>query len=246
MNCNTSRLVSVAILAVLSLTFPMSAASAQTVIIADGSADAGATTTVTVTADDVTDLANFDITVTYNSAVVNVTAAENNAVFGSDTNNFEGASTGTVRLMSFNTGSGQTGDGILLSTLTLKALGTAGQNSALTLTTNSLMDSSEGDITAIKDNGVFTVSSGTHPTPTPTVTRAASIPGATPDTTAIAANAAKSAPTKTPTAKLESAPATGGDTMPDAPAKKGLPGFEGTVAVTGLLAITYVMMQRKR
>jgi cell division septation protein DedD len=246
MNCNTNKLVSVAILAVLSLTFPMSAASAQTVIIADGSADAGATTTVTVTADDVTDLANFDITVTYDPAVVNVTAAANNAVFGSDTNNFEGASTGAVRLMSFNTGSGQTGDGILLSTLTLKALGTAGQNSALTLTTNSLMDSSEGDITATIDTGVFTVSSGTHPTPAPTVTPTSSIPSATPDTTATAANAAKPAPTETLTVE-PAAPATGGDTtMPDAPAKKGLPGFEGAIAIAGLLTIAYMLMPRKQ
>ena len=53
--------------------------------------------------------------------------------------------------------------------------------------------------------------------------------------------------TKKPTAKLASAPAAGGDeTMPDAPAKKGLPGFEGTIAIAGLLAIGYVMTRWKR
>ena len=156
MNCNTGKLVLVTILVVLTLTLSMSAASAQTVIIADGSADSGATTTVTVTADDVTDLANFDITVTYDPAVVIVTAADNGD-FG-DMNNLENAAGGTVRLLSWNTGSGQTGDGVLLSTLTLEAVGTAAHTSALTLTVNSLMDSSEGDITATVDNGVFTVS----------------------------------------------------------------------------------------
>jgi hypothetical protein len=148
----TGTLVAIAMMTV-------GAPSGPIVSISDGNADTGATTTVTITADNVTDLANFDITVTYDSAVVKVTVAENNAAFGSSMNNLDGASTGTVRLTSLNTGTtGQTGDGVLLSTLTLEALGTAAQTSALTLTVNSLMDSSEGDITATVDNGVFTVS----------------------------------------------------------------------------------------
>jgi PGF-CTERM protein len=35
-------------------------------------------------------------------------------------------------------------------------------------------------------------------------------------------------------------------TKATASAKKGLPGFEGTIAIAGLLAIGYVMMRRKR
>jgi len=112
---------------------------------------------VTITADDMTDLANFDITITYDPAVVIVTGTANNGAFGSSMNNLDGAASGTVRLMSFNTGSGQTGSDILLSTLTLKAVGTATQTSTLNLTINSLMNSAEGDITATLDNGVFTV-----------------------------------------------------------------------------------------
>jgi len=43
------------------------------------------------------------------------------------------------------------------------------------------------------------------------------------------------------------APVTRGDeTMPDAPAKKGLPGFEGVFAIAGLLAIAYVLVRQKR
>ena len=146
-----------AILIVLSLGLLMSVASAQTVSIADGSAYSGATTTVAITADDVTDLANFDITVTYNPAVVIVTGAANDMAFGSAINNLENAAAGWVRLASLNFGDGQTGDGILLSTLTLEAVGTAGQTSALTLTIDELKNSTGGDITATTDDGTFTI-----------------------------------------------------------------------------------------
>ena len=146
-----------AMLIVLSLGLLMSAASAQTVNIADGGADTGNTTTVTITADAVTDLANFDITVTYNPAVVIVTDAANDAAFGVAVNNLENAADGWVRIASLNFGAGQTGDGILLSTLTLDAVGTADQTSDLTLTINELKNSSEGDITATMDDGLFTV-----------------------------------------------------------------------------------------
>ena len=127
------------------------------VSISDGSADTGNTTTVTITADDVTDFANFDITVTYDPAVVNVTDAANDVAFGTAINNLENAAAGTVRLASFNLGAGQTGDGILLSTLTMEAVGTAVQTSTLTLTINELKISSEDNIIAATDDGMFTV-----------------------------------------------------------------------------------------
>jgi hypothetical protein len=141
--------------------------SGPTVSISNGSADAGATTTVTITADAVTDLTNFDITVTYDSNVVNVTAADNGDFGG--TNNLENAATGTVRLLSFNVGGGQTGDGIVLSTLTLESVGTAGQTSTLTLTINELLDSSEDIIDATPIDGLFTVT-GVPGAAAPTIT----------------------------------------------------------------------------
>ena len=140
----------------------------STVSISDGSADAGATTTVAITADAATDLANFVMTLTYDSTVVTVTAADNGG-FG-DMNNLENAANGTVKLLSFNTGSGQTGDGILLSTLTLEAVGTAGQTSALTLTLNELLDSTEAAIDMTPVNGVFTVNTTNGTVPVLTVT----------------------------------------------------------------------------
>jgi len=163
MNIKTGNLMLVTILVVLSLTVLMSAASAQTVKIANGNAQSGATTTVTITADNITDLANFDINLTYDPSVVNVTAADNNVLFGTSVNNLEGASTGFVRLASLSTAAGQTGSSVILSTLTLKAVGTATQTSAMTLTINLLLNSSEGDIHAAVNNGVFTVNAAGVP-----------------------------------------------------------------------------------
>ena len=69
--------------------------------------------------------------------------------------------------------------------------------------------------------------------------------GTTPDTTTTPAPPGEHV-MPTPTAKPASTPATGGGaTTPDAPAKKGLPGFEGAVAIAGLLAIACVMLRRK-
>ena len=94
--------------------------------------------------------------------------------------------------------------------------------------------------------------SGTYPpgwfgTPTATVTstQSSSSSSTTPATTATTAGTAKPAATKKPTVK-PAAQASGSDTTPDKPAKKGLPGFEGVFAIAGLLAITYVMMRQKR
>jgi len=88
-------------------------------------------------------------------------------------------------------------------------------------------------------------SGGTYPLPTPTVTPASSSSSTTPDTTATAAKTAAQVATKKPTAKPAAQPA-GSVATPDAPEKKGLPGFEGVFAIAGLLAISYVMMRRKR
>jgi len=142
--------------------------------ISDASVDAvGETVTVNITADGVTDLANFDVTVTYDPAVVNVTAATNDAAFGVAVNNLEGAANGEIRLASLNFGAGQTGDGILLSTLTLEATGDG--TTALTLTVNELKDSSEGAITVTIDNGEFTVDGGNTNPPLAVATDTANV-----------------------------------------------------------------------
>ena len=136
--------------------------STSVLSISDASVAAvGETATVNITADGVTDLANFDVTVTYDPAVVNVTDAANDVAFGVAVNNLEGAANGEVRLASLNFGDGQTGDGILLSTLTLEATGDG--TTALTLTINELKDSAEGAITVSIDDGKFKVGDNVTP-----------------------------------------------------------------------------------
>jgi hypothetical protein len=122
----------------------------------NGYAPTDQTTTINITALNVTDLANFDITVTYNASVVNVTSANNNPAFGVELNNLEQASNGMVRLATFNFGAGQSGD-VLVSTLTLKSLGVSGQISDLNLTVNEFINSPGNNIPVSIQNATFTV-----------------------------------------------------------------------------------------
>ena len=150
------------------LAFSVSTASVQpTLKIDKKSANAGETVTVNITALNVTDLANFDITVEYNPSVVIVTNAENNPAFGTPINNLEYASEGWVRIASLNLGEGKSGD-VLISTLTLKAVGNGGDKSNLNLTVNTFVNSSEGDIQFTVSNGSFTVEIAPVPASTST------------------------------------------------------------------------------
>src|SRR5574340_175466 len=90
-----------------------SAAAGSTLRIENGTSKANDITTVNVTALNVLDLSNFDITLNYDPSVVNVTDANNNPIYGTLIN-LEQASNGIVRLITLNTGSGQSGD-VLLS-----------------------------------------------------------------------------------------------------------------------------------
>jgi len=130
---------------------------AKTILkVEDGSASTGETTKVNITAMDVTDLANFDITVEYDPSVVNVTGVSVNPSFGASVCNLEHASEGWVRIASLNTDEGQNGN-VWLATLTLKALGNSGDKSYLNLTVNAILDSYEVDIPFTVQNGTFTV-----------------------------------------------------------------------------------------
>ena len=164
-----------------SLGLLISAASAQTVEIADASVDTGATTTLAIRAYDVTDLANFDITVTYDPAVVSVIDVDNNVAFGVAVNNLEDAATGSVRLASLNFGDGQTGH-VLLSTLTLEAVCTSGET-ALSLTINELKSSTEDDLAATPNSGSVTVLGEIVETPTAEPTGTITISSLPPDAT---------------------------------------------------------------
>lgn len=82
----------------------------------------------------------------------------------------------------------------------------------------------------------------TTTTTTTTATATATTAAKTAAPVAIAAATTQAATTETTTA-----PAAGSaETMPEKPETTGLPGFEGAIAIGGLLAIGYVMMWQKR
>jgi len=137
-----------------------SAAAESTLRIENGTSEANGIITVNVTALNVSDLSNFDITLNYDPSVVNVTNANNNPAFNTSLNNLEQASNGTIRLMTLNTGPGQSGD-VLLSTLTLESVGVPGQKSNLNLTVSTFVNSTEANIPVGVENGTFSISGST-------------------------------------------------------------------------------------
>ena len=152
---STSLILLVALSALLSFIVPIAAQDA-TVGIGDASAAADGSTTTTLLAYNITDLQNFDITITYDPTVVNVTDATIPAAFGTPIINLEHANEGWVRLGTINTGAGQSGD-VLMATLTLKAVGSACDESLMEITINELLNSTEGNIPANIDDGLFLV-----------------------------------------------------------------------------------------
>ncbi|MHC1571819.1 MAG: PGF-pre-PGF domain-containing protein [Methanosarcinales archaeon] len=149
----------ITLLLVLSSSSGLMAAASTTVSIDDVRVPSGGTATVELRALNVTDLAIFDITISYNASVVNVTGAENNPELGDSLNNLENARNGSVRLASYgykHEGEGLDGD-VLLSTLTLQAVGEIGDTSNLSIGINTLADSSEVDIPADVRNGSVSI-----------------------------------------------------------------------------------------
>jgi len=118
--------------------------------------NAGTNVTVNITAINVTDLANFVINVTYDPSVAIVVDAKNNPAFGQEVNNLEHASEGWVKLGTFNTGPGVSGD-VVLSTLTFKAVGNPGEFTYLNLTVEEFFDSNENDIPYTVENGTLII-----------------------------------------------------------------------------------------
>ena len=118
--------------------------------------------------------------------------------------------------------------------------GVADGTTTIAIKSVGMVDGSFADITGITTTDRTAILGGgrTYSKTTPTVTLTQSSSSTTPVTAYTTSTAAK-------TAKLAAQPA-GSVATPDAPEKKGLPGFEGAIAITGLLSIAYVMMRRKR
>jgi hypothetical protein len=158
---------------------------------------------VDITAVEVVDLANFNILVSYSPSVMTMTGAVNNPVFETDLNNFQRAKSGYVNIANFNFGSGQSGE-VLISTLTLKAVGNPGDISDLNIKVITLADPPGNTIPATTQNGTFeikvpltstTFSTTTSTSTTSTTTTSSST--TSPPPTTLPANEAPQ-PTKTP------------------------------------------------
>ena len=151
-----------ALLIVISAIFLVSAAApatATTVEISDASASPGGTTTTTVTAYDVENLGNFGITITFDPDVMNVTGITGGADVG--VFSWKRTADDQVRFFTLNLGLTEpipslTGD-VLLATLTLHAVGSAGDTSPLDLEIGLLMDHDSNPITATPVSGTFTI-----------------------------------------------------------------------------------------
>ena len=251
------------LLAVSLVAFASPALAQTTVSIGNATVAVDGETTLPIIISNVDDpdgVGTADIKLSFDSDVVRMTASTAGD-FDSITPNVEHNESGAASYVTFmahqSNATGLT-SGAIVTTVTLKAVGTAGQESPLDISITTLADntSDSNDISADDVDGTFTVGGGTDPTPTvtPTVTSAqpspSPSPSATPDTTTTPTSPGEHvtptpAATENPTVKPTTAPATdGGETLPDAPANNGLPGFEGAIAIAGLLVIGYMMMRR--
>jgi len=128
--------------------------------ISDGAAPQGENTTIKIIAYNAYDLSYFDIEVAYDPSVLTVINAENNQKFGNKIINV-GTRKAWIRLASFNLEEGldsNSQNGLLLSTLTVRATGKAGDISNLGLTVNTFTNSTEANIPHITQDGRFRVS----------------------------------------------------------------------------------------
>ena len=138
-------------------TFEIPAPPPVQVKINDASAIPGATTTTAVTAYDVENLGNFGITVTFDHNVVNVTDVAGGPGVGSFY--WERPTNDSVRLYTINIPPAipsLTGD-IPLATLTLHAVGNAGDTSPLNPEIGKFVDNESNPITATPVSGTFTI-----------------------------------------------------------------------------------------
>ena len=244
------------LLAISPVAFASLALAQTTVSIGSTTVDVDGETTLPIVINNVDDpdgVGTANIKLSFDSDVVHVTASTAGD-FDSITPNVEHNESGAdsyVTFMAYQSSATGLTSGAIVTTVTLNAVGTAGQESPLDISITTLADNTPdgNNISPDDADGTFTVGDGTYPAPTPTATPAQSSPGTTPDTTTTPAPPGEHVtptPTTNPTAEPASTPATGGGaTTPDAPAKKGLPGFEGAVAIAGLLAIACVMLRRK-
>ena len=127
--------------------------TSTTISIASQTVTPGSTVTVPIMANNITNVAAYTISLTYNPAIVVVDSVGAGALGGVTTviNNV----TGVTQMSAFST-TPQSGN-VILANVTLRAVGTAGQTSPLTLTVTTLSDNNGNTIPAIVNNGTFSI-----------------------------------------------------------------------------------------
>jgi hypothetical protein len=148
-----------AILMLTSITIG-AASTSTTVSIASQTAASGSTVTVPIMANNITNVAAYTISLTYDSNVIvvdNVGAGTLGEVTTSINN-----ITGETQMSAFST-TPQSGN-IILANVSLRAVGTIGQTSPLTLSITILSDDNGNTIPATVDNGTFSVATSAIPT----------------------------------------------------------------------------------
>ena len=253
-----------------------SAGTANTVTIEDVTLQPGATQEVSIRLLGSTGVSGVMVTLTFSPSIVNVTSVVVGNFDGRFTPDCSGVNNGVLKVTTMKSGPDLAGDLTLatitlgavggggscelglyadLTDQSGNAVTSSVDNGTLTVgsgaTTDNVTNESTfegGDNPAASTPTAaptLALTSPPSPIPTPTVTTNATTTTTT--TTANTAAPAAAATTAAATTQTTTAPVAGGDeTMPGAPAKKGLPGFEGVFAVAGLLAIAYVVMWRKR
>jgi hypothetical protein len=155
----------VALFLVLHILFlPVTLAQGATVAIDDGSAAPNEEDLVSIMINDVpVDIMTADLTLTYDNSVVHVMSVSNGQFDNvlSTINN----GTGSTRIVAFQTASAPLTGNVKLCDVTLKAVGSAGESSQLTITIGKLEAGDESVITATPDNGTFTIEVNNPPHP---------------------------------------------------------------------------------
>ena len=153
---------------IVMIAFVSMASAAVEVSIDSATVDPDGTTTVNITAHDATTLGEFGIKLDYDTSVVSVTAVQNNPDIPDSFGVSNTADDGSLSLVSSGmTKPSLTGAEVPLVTVTLKAVGSAGDNCALDITVVSLKQTDGTVIEASDTDGTFTIT-GEAPPPSGT------------------------------------------------------------------------------
>jgi hypothetical protein len=151
------QIVSLLLLASVTLTVPAVAQTSNVVSIPDGlTAASGDNVSTSIMLENSTGVASVGIKLSYNASVVNVTAAAQGgftAFFGFDNTN---AANGWITINTYIMGQDLTGD-VKVADVTLEAVGNSGDASPLQIEILTLADQYGADVAGIPDNGSFMV-----------------------------------------------------------------------------------------